>query len=152
MSYSEFSDFRQLPIYNPKTNLDFVKAIVQQPGVVLPQNYHKLVLTQNITDVDHFPYTRYYRGQHQSDFPYIHSRCAGYRVLTNDLYKPPLPEHSTEPYLNPMEEFKSSIPFSETVFEGGCCNTFPSYHPDRNKPNFTLGYSSHIPITSINNR
>jgi len=38
------------------------------------------------TDVDHFPYTRFYRGQFNDSNPHIWEREAGYHPLENDRY------------------------------------------------------------------
>lgn len=32
-----------------------------------------------ITDMDHYPYRRYFRGEYDNPVPVIHSRYAGYR-------------------------------------------------------------------------
>lgn len=40
-----------------------------------------------ITDQDHFPYKRYYRGVHHSDIPHVFDREAGFRPIENDKYK-----------------------------------------------------------------
>jgi len=53
---------------------------------------------KNVTsDVDHWPYTRFYRGSYTSDRPIIYEREAGYRYVNNDCYRkscyfPPQPE------------------------------------------------------------
>lgn len=149
MSYPQFGT---TPIYKAETPLEYMKALSQQPGVPTPLSTFIKPSCISKTDIDHFPYTRFYVGQHASDFPHIHSRRAGYRMLTNYLYKSSDPSKSCEQYLNPKDEWESSLPFVETIFESGCSKTFPSYHPDNKKPNFMLSYNSHLPNISINNR
>lgn len=39
-----------------------------------------------ITDVDHFPYTRFYRGVYNSNVPIFHDRQAGWRVRQDGCY------------------------------------------------------------------
>jgi hypothetical protein len=39
-----------------------------------------------ITDVDHFPYTRFYRGVYNDFKPHIWEREAGYHILNNQNY------------------------------------------------------------------
>ena len=40
-----------------------------------------------VTDQDHFPYTRQFRGDYTAQTPIIYSREAGWRPLNNDCYK-----------------------------------------------------------------
>ena len=44
-----------------------------------------------ITDIDHTPYTRFYRGNYLSENPIVFEREAGYRVLHNNCYSTFLP-------------------------------------------------------------
>lgn len=44
-----------------------------------------------ITDMDNFPYKRYYRGRHDSDVPIIMDREAGWRQRCENNYAPVLP-------------------------------------------------------------
>ena len=39
-----------------------------------------------LTDMDHFPYTRFYRGQYNDAQPHIYGREAGYHPLQNSEY------------------------------------------------------------------
>jgi hypothetical protein len=39
------------------------------------------------TDMDHFPYRRYFRGKYNVQYPVIFDREAGYRELNNQCYK-----------------------------------------------------------------
>ncbi len=152
MSYSRhFGNAHVYPIYKADTNLEYMKALAQQPGKPFLAEAHHILLSPP-TDIDHFPYTRYYRGEHLSDLPIAHTRQAGYRELKNSLYVSPNPEDSCSSYLNPKKEFESAIPFTSTLFEGGCTRTLPSYHPDNRNQNFTLGYKSHFGNISSQNR
>ncbi len=40
-----------------------------------------------LTDMDHFPYTRYYRGVYYNDAPIVIEREAGFRPLDNPCYR-----------------------------------------------------------------
>jgi len=57
---------------------------------------------QSITDFDHFPYKRFYRGVHDSSVPVIMERQAGYRKIESPCYqekiitKPFYPNHCFE--------------------------------------------------------
>ena len=50
---------------------------------------------KTITDMDNFPYQRFYRGQYQSNEPIIFDRKAGYRHVSNACYKT-IPSYSVE--------------------------------------------------------
>ena len=39
------------------------------------------------TDMDHFPYTRFFRGVYYTDHPIVFNRKAGYRVIDNQCYR-----------------------------------------------------------------
>lgn len=67
-----------------------------------------------ITDMDHFPYTRFYRGKYNSNIPIVFEREAGWRPLRQSCYS--------------MNNCK--IPEQETpnhCFEGACSVVFPCY-------------------------
>jgi hypothetical protein len=55
-----------------------------------------------ITDVDHFPYTRFYRGVYNDTKPHIWQREAGYHRLENDRYKENL-LYITKPHHSPTQ-------------------------------------------------
>ncbi len=40
-----------------------------------------------VTDADHFPYTRFYRGIYNSEIPTVWSRSAGYRARCDSCYE-----------------------------------------------------------------
>ena len=46
---------------------------------------------KSIVDHDHFPYTRFYRGEAISDRPIIMDREAGYRRERDECYAPVIP-------------------------------------------------------------
>ena len=52
-----------------------------------PFNYIEKDSMAKITDIDHFPYTRFYRGKYLSDKPIIMDREAGYRKRIDNEYK-----------------------------------------------------------------
>jgi len=43
-----------------------------------------------VTDMDHFPYTRFFRGVYNSDKPQVFDREAGWRILQPQCYTPML--------------------------------------------------------------
>ena len=63
-------------IYNPTNYLDYYKSQKQHPWTHhLPESDY--IINTPRTDMDHFPYRRFYRGQHNCSEPIIHSRTAG---------------------------------------------------------------------------
>ena len=44
-------------------------------------------VTNITTDMDHFPYKRFYRGVYYKDEPIVFDRKAGYKVKHNSCYK-----------------------------------------------------------------
>src|SRR5690349_521165 len=48
---------------------------------------YKRNLESTITDFDHFPYTRFFRGVYFEDCPVVAEREAGWRPINNKAYK-----------------------------------------------------------------
>ena len=71
-----------------------------------------------VTDMDHFPYTRYFRGEYKSSIPRVFEREAGWRPLRDSCY-----EGSCVPDRNPRPNH---------CFETACSTTFPCI-PEVNK-------------------
>lgn len=72
-----------------------------------------------ITDFDHFPYNRFYRGIYYSKNPIIIEREAGWRPLQNECYKPTFCFETPE--------------YPNNCFEGSCnlfvqCQSSPKYN------------------------
>lgn len=63
-----------------------------------------------VTDMDHFPYTRFYRGEYQSPEPVIFNREAGYRFVSQRCY-------DTQP------EF--ATPYPNYCYESACSTIYP---------------------------
>lgn len=142
---------KSLPIYDPKNQLEYMMAKAQHPWTHSQEDERGLLLSPH-TDMDHFPYRRYYRGRHNSKDPYIHTRRAGYTPRMDRLYTSPGASEQCDPYLNLRHDLSYSEPYTETAFETGCCQSYPSYHPNVRWPHNLIGYRAHIPNISIMNR
>lgn len=70
-----------------------------------------------LTDYDHFPYTRHFRGIARSEVPVVMEREAGWRARNDHCYKLNLPKDKTD----------GVIPYPNHCFETGCKTTFPCY-------------------------
>jgi hypothetical protein len=139
------------PIYEAKNNMDYVKAKAQHPWTHSQADENEILLLPSV-DNDHFPYRRWYRGQHSSNNNYIHTRQAGYAPRLDKLYVSPRSSEQTHPYLNLRHDLYYGRPYVNTKFQTGCCTTYPSYHPDNKFPYYMQGYNSHFPLISLVNR
>ncbi len=66
-----------------------------------------------ITDMDHFPYTRFYRGSYLSSMPSVFEREAGWRPIHNKCYSINLP--------------KPIAPYPNHCFQMPCSTEMPCY-------------------------
>lgn len=134
-------------IYNPKTMLDYYLAQKQHPWTQhIPESNY--ILNNPHTDMDHFPYRRFYRGKHNCTEPHVHPRTAGWRTRQDNLYIRPPAE--LNPSMYSRLEHSGNQPFIETKFQSGCNHIYPSFHPYYNT-NSRVGYY-HLPDVSIQNR
>jgi hypothetical protein len=98
--------------------LENVKNIRSQ--ILRKQNYKPYSATLNtgsivLTDYDHFPYQRYYRGIPNSDRPIVAEREAGWRPIYNRCYKD--------------DQKIDEISNNNFCFETACSTVYPC-HPD----------------------
>ena len=84
-----------------------------------------------VTDFDHFPYPRFYRGIHTFDHPVIIEREAGYRKQEQSCYKEKL-------YTNPT--------YPNHCFEGPASVVYPCY------PEYLRKYSDKAEMEIMLNR
>lgn len=68
---------------------------------------------QTITDMDHFPYTRFYRGVYDSHQPIVMDREAGWRPIVKNCY---IPNKCADKSLYP-----------NYCFESACSVVYPCY-------------------------
>ena len=68
---------------------------------------------KTITDFDHFPYTRFFRGIYESSEPVVIEREAGWRPVDNQCYKPNI--------------CKEEQAYPNHCFESGCSVVYPCY-------------------------
>ena len=83
-----------------------------------------------ITDQDHFPYRRYYRGVNGSTTPHVFDREAGFRPIENDKYQ----YLTLEKPCNPRLCFHTSC---NTVRPCRCDNETGSKLPLKNYQNYS---------------
>ena len=84
-------------------NIDFVRAQIERKNNLNTPAYATYCsVSQCITDMDNFPYNRFYRGVTTSSEPIIMEREAGFREVKNYAYYPNIlkgEDKSTEPYV-----------------------------------------------------
>lgn len=94
------------------SNLDIVKKQIQQKNSYKPF-YSINSIKSTITDMDHFPYQRFFRGSYLSDNPIVFEREAGYRILKNNCYK--------------FDKETEVIPYPNHCFQMPCSTEIPCY-------------------------
>jgi hypothetical protein len=62
------------------------KGIQQKLDYSTPYYARDNTVKGMVTDMDHFPYTRFFRGNFRSEEPTIFNREAGYRRIDNSCY------------------------------------------------------------------
>jgi hypothetical protein len=86
-----------------------------------------------ITDMDHFPYTRFFRGSWKSRNPIVIDREAGWRPIESECYEKPTCKYSS--------------PYPNHCFQSPCSTVFPCYpryfekHTDRDAYDIQLNNS-----------
>ena len=68
-----------------------------------------------ITDMDHFPYTRYFRGVHNSAEPVVFEREAGWRPTHDPCYK------------GSCDKSEENPSYPSHCFEAACSTVYPCY-------------------------
>jgi hypothetical protein len=71
-----------------KNNIKNIQKLIQQKEKNTPFYGTVQEASSIITDYDHFPYTRWYRGRPNSYKPVVAEREAGFRNIENDCYFP----------------------------------------------------------------
>lgn len=100
-----------------RQNIDSVRRLIAQKIGDNPYFATNESVLGVVTDRDHHPYTRYYRGVYNHDEAIIMEREAGYRQEINPCYKP-VKQHVPDPS-------------PDLCFEPPCSTTFPCYASDR---------------------
>ena len=94
-----------------ENNVEAVRSMIQKKQSSCPFYANMDSATQVITDIDHFPYTRFYRGVSYYPEPIVFEREAGWRNIKNNCYglnKPCKPS-----------------PYPEHCFEAACSTVYP---------------------------
>lgn len=100
------------PIQNTE-NINYIRRQIERKTSSNPYLANNNTILKTVTDMDHHPYTRWYRGVYYYPDPIVMEREAGYRKLENQCYavNPP-----------PITEKQPSH-----CFEAACSIQYPCY-------------------------
>lgn len=100
-----------------KNNIDFVRKQIELKNS--PTVYYATSndVEKVVTDFDHFPYTRFYRGQVDSHQPVVIEREAGWRPVQNSCYS----------YHGCSTTCRLRAPYPRHCFEAPCSTVYPCY-------------------------
>ena len=94
-----------------KNSIETVRSLINKKNTTRPYMASGNVVSNVITDMDHWPYTRYFRGVYYFPDPIIMEREAGFRPREDNCYN-----------LNiPMTE----VPENNLCFQSACSTIFP---------------------------
>lgn len=91
------------------------RQIEQKNRCCLPYTAYAQDVRRVVTDVDHFPYTRFYRGEFNDTRPHVWEREAGYHPLQQNAYNPHLL------YIRSPHESPTQIPCTTVLRKGMPC-------------------------------
>ena len=94
-------------------NINYIRTQIDKKNKSFPYYAFQDTISNVIEDLDHFPYTRFYRGQAKADKPIVFEREAGYRQQHDKCYKPLIKA--------------KSAPKPSHCFEGPCSVVYPCY-------------------------
>jgi hypothetical protein len=66
-----------------------------------------------VTDFDHFPYTRFYRGVYNKSYPIVLERESGWKLINNSCYK--------------GVEYTENVCTLNLCFQNACSTVLPCY-------------------------
>jgi len=100
-------------------NFEAVRALINRATSDQPHFANSQSVMGVVTDMDHHPYSRWYRGVYYFPDPIIMEREAGYREQKNNCYTP-----------NPVY-----VPDKDpcTCFEPACSTIFPCYTSEKRR-------------------
>lgn len=112
-----------------KNTVEFVQQQIALKNTSNPYSVNTNLVYNTITDIDVFPYTRFYRGVSEYSSPIVFDREAGFRPVHN---------HSYVPIVEKPEQPKPNV-----CFQPPCTTIFPcladsDYNKTRNRRNDLL--------------
>lgn len=111
-----------------RSSIEKAKYMKNQPNVYYATSKD---VRQVTTDFDHFPYQRFYRGNHLISQPVVLEREAGYRKIEKNCYK---------------EQIITKSDYPKHCFEGPASVVYPCY------PDYLRKYSDKAEMEIMLNR
>ena len=96
------------------SNAEHIHKLKQMKNNTNPYYPTQQSIRSIVTDFDHFPYQRFYRGVYENERPVILDREAGYRMQENSCYR---------------EKIVTKTEYPNHCFEGPASVVYPCY-PD----------------------
>lgn len=93
-----------------QNSIDSVREMIQKKKSMDPYMATGTCVSKVITDQDHHPYTRFFRGVYYYPDPIVIEREAGWRPIENQCYRGPI---------------KVAQPSRAMCFEAPCSTIFP---------------------------
>lgn len=122
-------------MYNQR-NVEAVRAQIDRKLKSKPYYANEMSVTETVTDIDHFPYTRFFRGVAPYPDPIIFEREAGWRLRRDNCYR--------------LSKHVSDTPKPNNCWETACSTVYPCYpqnvlkFSDRDALNVMLNNASTI--------
>jgi hypothetical protein len=107
----DYSDFRN------DLNVQSVREQILHKNSNIPYFATGSTVKNVVTDMDHFPYTRWFRGIHDFPEPIVAEREAGYRKPENRAYAARIPIEPDEP--------------NRLCFQPACSTVYPCYADEK---------------------
>lgn len=95
------------------TNVESVRKQIEMKRGYNPYYGTSDVASSVVTDMDHHPYIRFYRGEPSSTDPITFEREAGWRPQSNSCYT--------------VNGFTAKEPYPNHCFESACSTVYPCY-------------------------
>lgn len=103
--------------YMNMNNIENVRGMIRDKQSNIPFYGTAQEAGSVVTDIDHHPYSRYYRGVYYSSKPIVFEREAGWRPIREDCYK----------VSTPPEDRESGAFYPNHCFEAPCSTVYPCY-------------------------
>lgn len=94
-------------------NIDSVRKQIQLKQSDKPFYGNANMATSVVTDMDNFPYNRFFRGVYNSSDPVVFEREAGWRPVQNNCYSTNI--------------IKQKEPYPNHCWESSCSTVYPCY-------------------------
>src|SRR3989344_8075424 len=96
-----------------KKNVESVREMISKKQSFSPYYASATTVTDVVTDMDHFPYSRFFRGVYYFPEPIVSEREAGWRPIQNACYQ--------------LHQPGQLLPYPNHCYESACSTVYPCY-------------------------